>query len=466
MAKSKAVGKVKKKSDKEKKEFTIDALKDIEKIFQGLSGILKKIWRLFTTPSLLLGTFKIKNLDSTTDKILKNDKLMKLLAFAGAVLLIINTRYSPPEPQQNAVEIPNYPLLVRDQNENYVIVNNVIPDSVRVVLSGDRNLVEIARTRANFEIYLDLTDLSIGTHSVPIRHTGLSERVNVITDPNIISVTIAELVEREFTVSADLMNEHLFAEWYVLTPTLSLDTVQIRGAGEIVDEVAAVRALIDVSDPNQLVGYEAPVIAVDKLGTPLEVEIVPPILMASVEVLRNSVVVPFAVSTTGSPPEGYSISEIVVYPAEAELFGERAILDSFESFPFSIDLHQLNEDNEISVILEAPDGIQDMDVNEVHVTVQFEPTTRKDFDNVSIHVRNLRMGLIVEFDTADTAIDIRLRGAERILEQITEDHLDVFIDLADFEVGEHEVDIIITLPEFVTGTPSKRRVRIRITETE
>ena len=461
---------MKKDSKEESKSFlkglTIETIKDIEKIFQGIGSIFKNIWNFLTNPSRILKLFRLENLDLMYDKFLKNEKLMKALAFIVALLFVISTRYTPNQSDiRPSATIPNHPLTVYT-NPNYVIVDSGIPETVSVVLSGDRTQVELAQTRGNFEIYADLRNLSEGVHQVDLKYTNISNRIDVSINPSTIAVTIAELVEEEFQVEADFMNRKELEEWYVLgTPTLSVDTVRVRGAKSIVDEIASIRALIDVSNLEELSVYEAPVVAFDSTGHRLNVDIIPSTVTASVEVMKKSEIVPFRVSITGNPPEGLSISKVIVEPEEIELFGERPALDLINFFPVSVDLYQLNEDNEIWVDLEYPDGIQAMSEDRIKVTIIYEETETKTLNDVVINLRNLELGYeITPLSSEDTMVDVTLMGASSLLSQISESHINVFIDLANLEEGEHEVRIGIDTPEFIIGELGKRNVRINITK--
>ena len=455
----------KKKKHKFLKEFTIESIEDIEKIFQGISSMFKNLWGFFTNPTKVFGIFKFLNIDLIYDEFLRNEKLIKILSFIVALLFVVSTRYTTPtNPFRTIYPISNYPLEWYQDSNNFVVIDSVIPESVNVSLSGERNQVEMVATKANFEVYADLRNLPVGTHQVELKHTDISGGVAVAIDPSFISVTLDRLIEEPRQVRADIMNEDLLPEYYTLgTPTLSSNQVMVRGAESIVSEIASVRALIDLTHISEIGEYEAPLVAFDSFGTRLNVEFNPAILTASVELMSNSVEVPFDVSITGNPPEGYSISEIIVEPEQIELFGEQVILDTIESFHVPIDLYQLNEDNEIWVDLERPDGIQYISEELVKINVLYEETEVKRLTDLTITRRNLGMGYEIE-SLEDNIVDVILRGAPNVLNQISETDLDVFIDLTGLEAGEHEVVIELETPDFVLGELSNRNVRVNITE--
>jgi len=448
------------------KEFTIESIEDIEKIFLGFGNMFKKLWSFFTNPTKVFGMLKLRNLDLIYSEFLRNEKLLKVLSLIVAFLFVISTRYPTYDnPFRDVYSIPNYPLTLYEDDYNYVVVDSVIPEAVNVSLSGERKQVEVTATKSNFEIYADLRNLPVGTHQVEIKHTGISGRIGVTVDPSFISVTLDRVVEESHEVRPDFMNENSLPDNYTLNATLSSDQVMVRGAETIVNEIASVRALIDLAEINEIGDYEVPLVAFNSSGSPLDVQINPSLLTASIEWVSNSEIVPFEVSITGNPPEGYSISEIIIEPEQVELFGDRAVLDTIESFPIFVDLYQLNENDEIWVELDNHDGIQFMNEEQVKVSIIYEETEVKRLTGLTINRRNLGVGYEIEsLDIEDTVVDIILRGAPNVLNQISETDLDVYIDLSGLEVGEHEVAIDLETPDFVIGELSKRRVRVDITE--
>ena len=446
------------------KQIAVETIKDTEKLFQKTSKIIKNIWKFLTTPSMILGFFKFEKLDHVYESFLRNERLMKILALAVAIGFTLNVRYASTMKERYSVDINSYPLISYYDKERTVVEG--LPDTVDVTLIGDRSQVDIAKTKANFEIYADLKDLPPGTHKVNLEYSKLGSKLDVKIDPSTIVVTIMALTEIDKPVQADFVNLDQIDEMYVLSePQLALDTVKIKGPQTVVDQIASVKAIIDVSDLSKLSDYEAPVFAYDKLGNKLDVEIKPDKLTASVQVTTPSKVVPVEAVVTGNAPEGYSVGNLTLTPSEVKLYGETSVLESYEKLQVQVDLYQLDDNNELIVKLDKPENVHKMDTDTVKVKVTFEETQTKVLENIAVDFKNLDAKYQVKAkDLVDAMINLTLKGSTTKLNSISADDVKVSIDLLGYKPGEYEVPVIV---ESITGViiePSRSKVNVIITE--
>ena len=446
------------------KQIAVETIKDTEKFFQKISSFLKNIWKFLTTPSMLLGVFKFQKLDHVYESFLRNERLMKILALIVAIVFALNVRYSFTMKERYSVDINSYPLVSYYDKERTVVEG--LPDTVDITLVGDKSQVDIAKTKANFEIFADLRDLPPGTHKVNLEYSKLGSKLDVKIDPSTIVVTIMPLTEIDKQVQADFVNLDQIDDMYVLSePQLALDTVKIKGPQTTVDQVASVKAIIDVSDLSKLSDYEAPVFAYDKLGNKLDVEIKPDKLTASVQVTTPSKVVPIEAVVTGNAPDGYSVESVVLTPSEVKLYGETNALEDYEKLQIQVDLYQLDDNNELIVKLEKPENVHKMDTDTVKVKVIFEQTQTKVLENVAVDFKNLDDSYRVKVkDLVDSMMNVTLKGSMTILDSISNDDVKVSIDLFGYKAGEYEVPVAV---EAITGViiqPSQSKVKVIITK--
>lgn len=446
------------------KQIAVETIKDTEKLFQRTSNFFKNIWKFLTTPSMILGFFKFEKLDHVYESFLRNERLMKILALVVAIGFALNVRYASTMKERYSVDINSYPLVSYYDKERTVVEG--LPDTVDVTLVGDKSQVDIAKTKANFEIYADLKDLPPGTHKVNLEYSKLGSKLDVKIDPSTIVVTIMALTEIDKPVQADFVNLDQIDEMYVLSePQLALDTVKIKGPQTVVDQVASVKAIIDVSDLSKLSDYEAPVFAYDKLGNKLDVEIKPDKLTASVQVTTPSKVVPVEAVVTGNAPAGYSVGNLTLSPSEVKLYGETSALESYEKLQLQVDLYQLDDNNELIVKLDKPENVHKMDTDTVKVKVTFEETQTKVLENIAVDFKNLDAKYHVKAkDLVDAMINLTLKGSTTKLNSISTDDVKVSIDLLGYKPGEYEVPVTV---ESITGViiePSRSKVNVIITE--
>lgn len=446
------------------REIALETIKDTEKVIQKVSNFFKSIWKFLTTPGMILGVFKFQKLDHVYENFLRNEKLMKILALVVAVVFAINIRYAPSIKERYSVDINSYPLTSYYDEQRTVVEG--LPDTVDVTLVGERSQVDIAKAKANFEIYADLKDLPPGTHKVNLQYSKLGNKLDVKIDPSTIVVTIMALTEVDKQVQADFVNLDQIDDMYVLSePQLALDSVKIKGPQTVVDQIASVKAIIDVSDLSKLSDYEAPVFAYDKLGNKLDVEIRPDKLAASVQVTTPSKVVPVEAVVTGNAPEGYSVGSLTLTPSEVKLYGETSALEAYNKLQVQVDLYQLDDNNELIVKLDKPENIHKMDTDTIKVKVTFEETQTKVLENIKVDFKNLDSKYSVKAKSLnDTVINLTLKGSTTKLNSISTDDVKVSIDLSGYGPGEYEVPISVESIAGVVIEPSQSKVTVIITE--
>ena len=446
------------------RQIAIETIKDTEKFFQRIANFFKGIWKFLTTPGMILVIFKFQKLDHVYESFLRNEKLMKILALVVAIGFAFNIRYAPSVKERYSVDINSYPLTSYYNKERIVVEG--LPDTVDVTLVGDKSQVDIAKAKANFEIYADLKDLPPGTHKVNLEYSKLGNKLDVKIDPSTIVVTIMALTEIDKPVQADFVNLDQIDEMYVLSePQLALNTVKIKGPQTVVNQVASVKAIIDVSDLSKLSDYEAPVFAYDKLGNKLDVEIKPDKLITSTQVTTPSKVVPVEAVVTGNAPEGHSVGNLTLTPSEVKLYGETTALESYDKLQVQVDLYQLDDNNELIVKLDKPENIHKMDTDTIKVKVTFEETQTKVLENISVDFKNLDAKYSVKAKSlSDAVINLTLKGSTTKLNSISADDVKVWIDLLGYTPGEYQVPITV---ESITGVlidPSRAKVNVIITE--
>jgi len=253
-------------------------------------------------------------------------------------------------------------------------------------------------------------------------------------------------------------------EIYVLSePQLSLNSVKIKGPQTVVDQIASVKAIIDVSDLSKLDDYEAPVFAYDKLGNKLDVEIKPDKLRASVQVTTPNKVVPIEPVITGNAPEGYSIASVTLSPSQVKLYAEENILANYDKLQVPVDLYQLDDNNELIVKLDKPENIHKMDIDSVKVKVTFEEIITKVLEDISVDFQNLNSNYKVK-PLNDEKVSLTLKGSIDKLNKISADDIKVSIDLSGYEPGEYELPISVESITGIVVEPNSSKLNVTITE--
>ena len=148
------------------------------------------------------------------------------------------------------------------------------------------------------------------------------------------------------------------------------------------------------------------------------------------------------------------------------VYGEQATIDAIEQLEVEIDVKGLEEDKEYNVRLKKPKGITEISVKTMTVKVEVDNSSSKEFENISVQSQNLDSKYKVQALTVDDRqVTVVVKGSEESLKNVTEGDITAFIDLKDYGVGTHEVEVQVTGNDLKLTYASKtKKVKIKISE--
>lgn len=255
-----------------------------------------------------------------------------VLRLGGALLFafilwwfVLSTSNSLPE-----VTVQNVPLQL-DQPAGMVVAGQA-PETVDLELRAVEEDQSALDERA-FQASLPLAELSPGIHQVPV---AVTPRVDVPVqivevDPATVEVNLAPLSRRTVSVTVDLADEALLSAAYKVEgePRSNPAQVEVSGPQPLVEQVAAVRATLSLSNTRGTVESMQPLIGVDEEGNEVkQVALEPAQAEVTVTVARRADMreVPVAIVTTGEPDPAYWVSGLTVQPPTVVLSGSPQLL--------------------------------------------------------------------------------------------------------------------------------------------
>ena len=251
--------------------------------------------------------------------------------------------------------------------------------------------------------------------------------------------------------------------------SFSRNEVYIKGAAYKLEQVAIVKALVDVSKiVNPSVGTttlkDIPLVAYDSNGEKVDVEIVPKTVDATLDITSPSKEVPLRVVPEGNAVFGKSIDSITLSETKVSIYGDSESLDKITSIPVKINVNDLNKNTEFNVNLSKPSGVKEMSISSVVVKVTLDSITEKKVTGVSIETKNLDNGLVAQAASKeDSSIDVIVKGTENNLKNITADNIKAVVDLQGLSSGTHEIEVTVTGDDVkLSYTPQKTKVKIII----
>lgn len=413
----------------------------IDKIFVvPISKLILKINEKFDKPSK-----KFENWLSRSNTLLFISLLIAIFTF----IIIDQKILTFSESSAEVLNIQNINVLYDE--DNYVVEG--IPDNVDITLIGSKADLYVAKQSPTNEVVIDLWGLKPGTHKVDIQYNQLSNGIKYNINPSVATVVIYEKVLATKPLSVDLLNQDALDQRYFVEEMKSTtDTVVIKGASYKVEQVATVKALVDVKNlPNFELGEKITVSstlrAYDKYGNVVDVEISPANTDVELKISSSSKVVPIQVVPSGKVIYNKGISNFIINNNEkttVTIYGESSALSNIEYIPVYIDVEGLSEDTQFKVDLEKPNGVKYMDTNSAIIDVKLS----NDISNVELQdiaISQINLGSNYGVTPVDQdSVSVKLKGVSDIVKNITASDIKVYVDLKGLGVGIHDVDIIVT----------------------
>lgn len=353
--------------------------------------------------------------------------------------------------------------------ENYVVEG--LPDSVDVTLIGKKWDVYLAKQYPADEVTVDLKDLKPGTHKVALKYKQSISSVEYKLDPSVVTVVIYEKMSETREVTTDVIHrDNLDSKLSIDSVNLNRDKVIIKGPSYKLSEVANVKALIDIDNLNNPKEgstkiSDVPLIAYDKNGDKVDVELVPNKVEATVKISSPSKTVPIKVNPKGEL-DGKAIKTLDTNVSEVTLYGDQSVLDSIDSLPVEIDVSGLNGDKTYTVNLEKPSGIRQLSVSTINIKVSLDEVITKEIEGVNVNITNLGSGLKAQaLKQSDSIITVIVKGSPSVVNSVQASSIHGYIDLDGLSVGEHEVDVKVDGDDTrLQYTPRIKKIKIRISK--
>ncbi len=357
-------------------------------------------------------------------------------------------------------------------NEEAYVVEG-LPDTVDVTLIGSKADLYIAKQSSNHSVTVDLTGLEPGTHKVNIEYEKGRNDIEYSVNPSVATVIIYEKVSDSRTLTYDILNEEKLDKKYVIdSVNLKTDTVTIRGPQYRLDEVAAVKALIDVSDlPNVEVGKQTienvKLKAYDKSGNVVDVEFVPETISADVEISAPSKEVNLNFVPTGSMPFGKAISSYNLSSNKVMVYGSNNVINSINGIDIKVDVSKLTSDTTLDVDIPKPTGVKSMSQNSIKVKIFVtDVATKSNIQSVNITGINTPEGMVAQpIDEANGVIEVEVKGAQSVIDSVQASDITAYVDLKGLSEGQHELNVEVKGSNpLATYVAKKTKVTINLTK--
>lgn len=420
-------------------------MKSIIRFFRKIASFIdKKIVVPITKLILKITTKFDKSGKKFENWLTKTNTLLFISLFLSIAIFIMIDQKILVYTDSNAVVLKNQPVNVTYNSEKYVVEG--LPETVDVTLIGTKTDLYIAKQSSAHDVTIDLTGLKAGTHKVSIAYNQNTGSIDYMVNPSVATVIIYEKVSETRTMTVDIINkDKLDSKLSIENIKYDTDKVVIKGAEHQLEEVVAVKALVDINQlPSQEAGTytlkEVPLKAYNANGEVVDVEIVPSTMSITLDVTSPSKELTLKVVPTGEVASGYAISTMSLNETKVTAYGNTEDLAKLNYIPVEIDVSELKSSKTYKVELTKPVGVKALSINNVTVSVSLGEVSNKKIDNVGIEYRNLTEGYTVQ-GIDKTRVTVSLKGVSTVIDNITSDDVTTYIDLDGLTEGEYEVDV-------------------------
>ena len=351
--------------------------------------------------------------------------------------------------ESEAEVITNVPVTVNYNEEAYVVEG--IPETVDIVLIGRKSDIYLAKQLGTNNVILDLSDYEArdSAYRVYLSYTKSIDSIDYKLDPSYVTVTIKDKISVTRDIDYDLINEqYLSEELSVESVELSRTEVVVKGSEDAINNIASVKALIDLSDDSlsDVGTYTVDnirLVAYDSNGEVLDnIEIVPTTLTATVTLDTYSKSVPIEVRTTGDLVTGKAIASILINNSNSysvTIYGDEEQISNITNVPVTINVdgEGANSTRSYNVTISRPSGVRALSESNASITVTFGDERQKEVEISNVMSRNLASGYTANIVGTDSIV-VSVRGVQSVIDSIDASDINAYVDLTGYTAGEYE----------------------------
>lgn len=438
-----------------------------------LKGIYKFFDKIIITP---LAKLFVRYTDSTKgsknlfDRLINNKQFLIVFSLAIALLIFFLIDRETITLLDNSAEVLYGQKVTAIYNsEDYVV--DGLPKTVDITLIGRKSDVYLAKQYPTQEVSVDLSDLGPGSHTVKLKYTQDIASVDYKLDPSTASIVIYEKQSKKMTLSYDVLHEDSLNEKLQITNVdLSSSEVVVKGAEYRLEQVATIKALVDVDKmksptAGEMTLEDVPLVAYDSNGKVVDVEIVPKKVDAKITIESPSKTVPIKYVPSGTLAFGKGIENITSDTNTVVIYGSQKSLEKIDSISVKIDVKGLAVNKEYNVTIDKPKGVKTLSISKAKVNVEVGDLGDSiTLDDVYIETKNLGDGLKVQASSKeDSQVSVVVQGTKSVLKSIDSSSVSAYVDLDGLGVGTHEVEVKVTGTDVrATYEPKVTKIKVNI----
>ena len=368
----------------------------------------------------------------------------------------------------SAEVLRNQKVIATYNKEAYVVEE--LPEEADVTLIGRRVDLYLAKQLSSGNVTVDISNLKPGTHKVDLNYDSSIKSVDYNLNPSSVTVVIYPKMSATKIAQIDVVNQDKLAtKLSIQNVVIDQDEIIVKGAEHTLNEVASVKALVDINnivDPSEGISKidDVSLVAYDTKGNVVDVEMVPSKVSATVSIVSPKTTVPLKIIPKGEVEFGKAISSMTSSVGQVTVYGEETVIKDLQYIPVEVDVTKLSKTKTFNIVIEKPTGIRDISISNVNVTVSLGEVKEKVIDDIKIDPINLDSNYSPQSLGKNSSVtSVIVKGTESVLASIDSSTIKATVDLSGLGEGEHVVDVIVTgedLRATYTAKPTKITVKI------
>ncbi|NLL44980.1 MAG: hypothetical protein GX247_04890, partial [Mollicutes bacterium] len=224
-------------------------------IIRVIKNFFRYIWDFIDKKILIPITKVILSTSSQFDKsgrtfenwLSRTNTLLFVSLFLAIIIFIVVDQKIIVFSESSAEVLKNQPVTAIYNEEAYLIEG--LPEIVDITLIGNKADLYFAKQSPSRGVIIDLSDLKPGTHKVNIKYDQVLPSIDYKVNPSVATVIIYPKISKTKTLTVDLLNQDSLSPKLVIkNVNITNDKVIIKGAEHQLQEVATVKALIDIKN--------------------------------------------------------------------------------------------------------------------------------------------------------------------------------------------------------------------------
>ncbi len=401
-------------------------------------------------------------------RFVKKDFLSKLTAVFLA--LIIWTYVAVQQDTDNFQVIRDIPVVLRNLSEDYAVMNESdLYVSVRI--SGRRSVIKNIKT-SDILVEADMNNRGEGVSTVPVIVTVPDTVTLASVQPATVEVKLDTVISKNFPIevvtTGQVAQGTTMSTGYTVVP----GEVVVTGPKSTIESIEKAAVYVNIEERDTSFTTTVPIQFYnknDKLIEDAQLKYNPNFAEVQI-VIGKTATLSVHPAIKGKPAEGYSIISATVEPATVGVIqtGRNGTVQNISTE--EIDITDLNTSLEKTVKLNVPTGYElaNKDNGNVTVKVVIDRIGTKEFriDTGNISLIGINQN---QLRFMDDTLTFTVKGAQTILDGITEESLAPTLDISDLPANTdgssvYEKALKVTLPEGAEVVGGGPTVRFELTE--